>query len=125
MTENAPQRAPAGLAARGRRFWRETVARFELTDAELQILQEACRTLDRLDSLDALVTEQGATIEGSTGQTILHPAIGEARQQRVTFERLVKALALPDEDEHAGPEAMTDPSAKARHAARTRWAKHG
>lgn len=117
-TDKAP-RSPAGLGPRGRRFWRDSVARYDFTDAELQLLTEACRTLDRLDALDALVAEQGATVKGSMGQTVLHPAIAEARQQRLVLGRLVKQLDLPDEDDTpASPETE-----RARFAAQARWSQ--
>lgn len=121
-TDKAP-RSPAGLGPRGRRFWRDSVARYDFTDAELQLLTEACRTLDRLDALDALVAEQGAMVKGSMGQTVLHPAIAEARQQRLVLGRLVKQLDLPDES--APPAASTPESERARFAAQVRWSRHG
>jgi hypothetical protein len=36
-------------------------------------------------------------IEGSQGQMILHPAIGELRQQQAAYVRLVAALHLPED----------------------------
>ena len=89
MTTTKPK-PPNGLATRGRKFWRDVVDEFDLTDAERHLLHEACRSLDRIDALEAVVTTEGQTVTGSTGQTVLHPAIAEARQQRLVLGRLVK-----------------------------------
>lgn len=129
MTKSKP-RAPAGLAARGRRFWADTLADFELTDAELHLLHEACRSLDRIDALEDLVKVGGQTTEGSTGQTVLHPAIGEARQQRLVLARLVAQLDLPDEDDASSGSAavpaassVVAASDRGRRAAQARWSR--
>ena len=123
MTTTKPK-PPNGLATRGRKFWRDVVDEFDLTDAERHLLHEACRSLDRIDALEALVATEGQTVTGSTGQTVLHPAIAEARQQRLVLGRLVKQLDLPDEDEYtpAKPSINTD---RARYAAQQRWSRAG
>jgi hypothetical protein len=115
------QPAPKGLAARGRRFWRLTTERFDLSDGELEVLTEVCRTLDNLDRLDAAISRDGVTVAGSAGQTVVHPAVTEARGQRALLHRLVAALALPDEDGATVPTAGT---LRAKRAASVRWAGH-
>lgn len=127
MTSRRPQ-APPDLSTRGRKFWRATVRDYELTTGERELLHEACRAMDQIDALAAAVARDGHTIAGSQGQTVLHPAIGEARQQQITLSRLLAALELPTEDdEHAG--TVIDPqaaqiSAKASRAAQARWKRH-
>lgn len=121
MTTNPPK-PPTGLGKRGRTFWRDVVAEFDLTDAERHLLHEACRSLDRIDALEALVADEGMTVTGSTGQTVLHPGIAEARQQRLVLGRLVKQLELPDEDTPPTSSMNTD---RARYAAQQRWSRAG
>lgn len=116
MTDKPP--TPKGLGTRGARFWRVTVADFELAAGELQLLAECCRTLDTLDTLAAVVAEDGPTSTGSAGQVIVHPAIGEARQQRLTLHRLLAALALPDDE---GATVPTGHQLRAVTANRARW----
>ena len=94
---------------------------FDLTDAELELLAEACRTLDNLDNLAAMVAEHGAAVAGSQGQVIVNPAIGEARAQRLALHRLLAALQLPDDDAEPVPTSTT---LRARTAARARWSGH-
>lgn len=121
MTKSAIPKAPPGLAARGRRFWRATLAEFTLSGAELEILAEACRTLDDLDRLAEMVKTHGATVAGSQGQPVVNPALTEARGQRAILHRLVAALQLPDGDEEPIPTAV---QLRGRRAAQARWRGH-
>jgi len=59
MTTNTTKKAsvPKGLAARGGAFWSSITTMFDLSAAELEILLEVCRTMGRLDELDAFITE--------------------------------------------------------------------
>jgi hypothetical protein len=117
----AALRAPTGLAARGRRFWRATTTEFELTDAELLVLEECCRTLDTLDGLQRAIAELGPSVQGSMGQVVLNPAITEARGQRALLHRLLAALALPDDDGQVIRAATTQ---RGQQAAQARWRGH-
>ncbi len=90
-------RAPAGLRAPGRRLWQSVVTVYELAEHERALLLEACRTLDLLDRLDAAVRSDGPMIDTPQGLRA-HPAAVEARQQRLTYGRLLAALRLPDDD---------------------------
>lgn len=116
MTEREP---PAGLSTRGAAYWQRVVQVFELDGAELELLHEACRTLDVLDDLAAAVAEQGVTVRGSTKQIRLHPALAEARAQRLALARLLAALELPAEDGSTLVES--DATRRGRTAANARW----
>jgi hypothetical protein len=65
---------------------------------ETEVLLEACRTLDLIDALEAAIARDGEVIPGSKGQQVVHPAIGELRQQQVTFARLSGLLHLPNDE---------------------------
>lgn len=114
------RRAPAGLDARGRRFWTKTIEVYVLTEGEAELLAECCRTLDRLDTLAAVVAVDGPTATGSTGQVTVHPALTESRNQRLALHRLLAALALPDEDGKAT--VLSSQSASGKQGAPVRWA---
>lgn len=120
MTARRPS-APARLGARGRRFWKDTLESFDLSNAELSILTEACRTLDDLDRLATAIEEQGATVAGSQGQPVVNPALTEARGQRVVLHRLIAALQLPDLD---GKPVRSVQSIRSQSAAQARWRGH-
>ena len=52
------------------------------------------------------------------GQPRMHPLLNEARAHRLLLERLVGALALPDEDEESG---LRPDQRHAQRAANARW----
>lgn len=89
---------PAGLKAGGKKLWRSVTDEFELGEHELSILLEASRTVDALDALQGIVAAEGVTNVSPQGVRA-HPALVEARQQRVTLAKLVASLRIPLEDE--------------------------
>lgn len=93
MSSKVPN-PPAGLQKSGRALWRAVLTDYELDEHETTILREACRTADSLDDLQALIESEGLMSETSQGPRV-HPALVEARQQRVTFARLLTALRIP------------------------------
>jgi len=101
MTEGKSPAPPRGLGKRGRAFWRRLHEDFDFELAQTEVLIEACRTLDRLEALDAVIADEGVTATGSMGQRIVHPAVAEARQLQITLTRLVAALELPPNEEEA------------------------
>ena len=117
----ASSRPPADLATRGRRFWSATTKTYELTDSEMQLLLEVCRLMDECEGLRQAVADDGTTVAGSTGQTRVHPAVGELRQHRLALGRLLAQLALPDEEEQKLPTPL---QARGQQAAAKRWAGH-
>lgn len=89
-----PPSPPSELRTSGRALWRAVLEDYELDRHEVTILREACRTADALDGLQALLDADGLMGATSQGPRI-HPALVEARQQRLTFARLLTALRIP------------------------------
>lgn len=94
----ATPKAPPNLKAGGRKLWRAVTDDYELGEHEQAVLLEACRTVDALESLEDIVRAEGVTNLSPQGVRA-HPALVEARQQRVTLAKLVAALRIPLEDE--------------------------
>lgn len=117
----ATTQAPPGLGKRGAEYWHSVTGTYDLTDSELALLLEACRTADNLDQLAATIAEHGPMVVGSNGQPVVNPALTEARGQRIVLHRLIAALALPDPK---GAMVPTTATTKARTAAAARWAGH-
>jgi hypothetical protein len=121
MTTARKPSAPRDLGACGKAFWRATVGVFELNDSEMRLLHECCRILDELDSLRAVVVEQGVTSKGSQGQTVAHPALAAMSSHRGVLGRLVAQLNLPyDEDSSS---LQTPAQIRAKRAANVRWSR--
>ena len=113
------QSLPSGLRAAGKRLWAAVAESFVLNPGELAVLEQACRTADELDRLERAVRQlDSLTTTGSTGQIKPHPLLAEARAHRLLLERLVGALALPDEGEEQG---LRPGQKHAQRAARGRW----
>lgn len=100
MTTTTPK-PPRGTGKAGAALWRDVLAEYDLEQHELLLLREAVRTVDVLDTLTALVAAEGAVVTSPQGNKA-HPALVEARQQRITLARLLAALRLPAGEEEAG-----------------------
>lgn len=85
---------PRGLRAPGKRLWRAVTSDFLLDPPELELLGEACRTVDLIADLRSEWAESGVIISSSQGPRV-HPAVVEARQQRLALQKLLSALGLP------------------------------
>jgi hypothetical protein len=72
-------------------------ARSRTRGARLALLLKACETHDIVEQLEAIVDKEGAVVTSPQGSKA-HPALVEARQQRLTFARLIAALRIPDDD---------------------------
>ena len=106
-TENDAPEPPTGTGAAGRRLWASVTTDYDLDEHERAVLVEATRTVDLLDELNAAVRSEGAIVDSPQGQKA-HPAVVEARQQRVVLARLLAALRMPvgeagDLQAHARP----------------------
>lgn len=65
-----------------------------LDAATATALREVCALISRADALGALVGEHGYTIQGSAGQTAIHPAVPEERHARREALTALRALGL-------------------------------
>lgn len=120
MSETRSPSAPTDLGTRGRRVWRETLAKWDLTKPELELLAEVCRRLDRIDAYRTVIDAEGLMVAGSMGQWVPHPLLAAERAEVTLVSKLLGQLALPDED---GAVVATPLQARARRAAQSRWAR--
>jgi len=94
---------PTGLKRRGKLLWTEIAGALdeqglELEEHERSLLLEACRTVDQLDALDAILRRGDLTLPDGR----VNPALVEARQQRITLTRLIASLRLPEDPAQVG-----------------------
>lgn len=87
----------------------------DLAGAEWASLMEAAAMITAADHLDEVAAAESYVSKGSTGQTIVHPAVVEARLNR-TAAATILARLFPA---HGG---RMSPSAKGRAGAAARWA---
>lgn len=102
---------PAGLGARGSRLWAAITDLHDLDPAQSVVLEEACRSADRLDELDSIIAGRGVLnlmrfrlkddFESDDGREVrvevtFNSVLAEARQQQTVFKQLLAALRLPD-----------------------------
>lgn len=116
IDDRTPPPPPPGLADPGRDLWHAITSRWHLDNREVALLGQASATADLIARLEELLTKDGLTVAGSTGQPRLNQVVTEIRQQRLTLDRLLSSLSLPPAADEA-PRV----SRRSELAARRRW----
>lgn len=101
----SPPKPPVSLGKAGKAFWRRVVDGWTLDVAELEVLDQACATLDRAEQARAVLDKEGLTISAGRGSIKTHPAAAIERDSRTLFARLVRDLGLQHADQ---PEQSLD-----------------
>lgn len=92
--------APETLRDAGKALWRDVVQTYDLRSDELAVLMSACKTADRIESLERAHEDLEFPVltRGSMGQDVIHPLIAEIRTQQAHQTSLLAKLKLPDVD---------------------------
>jgi len=97
--KTTPTQAPAGWTfpedwtESARELFAEVIAeRPDLGGAELGALEHACYLTSAAERLDEIARAAGMVSTGSTGQTIVHPAVVESRLQRANAATILARL---------------------------------
>ncbi len=123
MADRPTPRAPKGLGAPGKVLWKsiqqdlEPGLEFDARDTEL--LTRACRCADELAKLEEMIDARGVTVLGSRYQTVVNPALSEARQARLVLLRFLSAIGMADPSDRPGKGTLA--SRRGRAAAEDRW----
>ena len=88
-------RPPRSLDAAGRRLWRAILLEFEMSPAEVALLELACQAADDAARARSELTN-GITSTGRYGQVVLHPAVMVARQAEASVSRILGQLNVID-----------------------------
>jgi hypothetical protein len=99
--------APEDLGPAGSRLFESIVADYALAEHELALLCEASRTADACAELARIVEHEGYLVDGK-----VHPAVAEARQQRILLARLLTSLRVPLGDQEDQDQTSTTPLAR-------------
>jgi P27 family predicted phage terminase small subunit len=90
-----PPKAPKGLTAEARRWWREIQAEYGISDsAGLLLLQTAAEQFMRMRVEEATIDSEGSTIRDRFGQPKQHPAVLNAREARSAMLKCLRNLNL-------------------------------
>lgn len=111
-------RTPAHLGPRGKRLWKAVHAEFEVPTAERELLIEACRTADELDTLEEKIRGANRIVPGSQGQEVAHPLLAEVARMRNLYMRLIARLGFEAADDSWDGLSA---GARGRRAANARW----
>ena len=71
---------------------------------DLELIDQACSTVDAIADLENVIAEQGRTIKGSRGQTVIHPAVAEVRMHKLVLARLLAAVTFTTDEEKMSDE---------------------
>lgn len=93
-------RAPKGLKTGGKLLWQRVLNDFDLGQHEEAVLLQACRIVDILDRLQAVI-DAGDVIVTSPQGSKANPAVVEFRQQAVTLAKCMASLRIPFEDDQS------------------------
>jgi|GEM_PF-2947269 len=93
--------------------------RADLSGPDLGALEHACSLTSAAERLDEVALSAGMISTGSTGQTVVHPAVVEARLARTAAAAILARLA-PTSGAH-----RQTASERGRAAARARWGGSG
>ena len=89
------QRAPVGLQAPGKKFWKKVLSEFDLTEGhDLERLKQACGCLDDISESQEVVKAEGRFIFDRFQQRKENPASKATRDNKTLFCRIVRELAL-------------------------------
>lgn len=114
---------PGDLAEAGSAFWSRVVGTWELDADDLALLEQACFTMDELARLTEAARLAEPMTQGSKGQPVVNGIFQEVRLHRLTLARLLKELALTEDEQEQDPAARFR-SENARNAATSRWDAH-
>lgn len=89
------KRAPSRLDKEGRKFWKQVLKDFDLTDGHhLKILENACQCLDRIQEAQSEIETRGSFFLDRWGMPKEHPAHSTERNNKTLFSRLLRELSL-------------------------------
>lgn len=88
-------KAPSHLSPEASRFWRETVAEFDLRPHHMLLLGAACDQIDLIAAArEAVAGHGGLTIKDPHGRTTAHPAVAIQRNATIALSRILRELDL-------------------------------
>jgi hypothetical protein len=95
---------PEGLKEAGRRLWRDSLAGWDIQPEQFSLLENLCKSQDRIVALEQELERDGQTCKDRFGQLVEHPSARTLRGESGVFARLYRLLQLePPSGETRGP----------------------
>jgi hypothetical protein len=85
---------PKGLGDGGKALYKQILDGWEVPDEQKQVLENVCRSQDRIDGLQKTLKREGMTTRNRFGVPIAHPAALLLRSEVANFSQLYRLLAL-------------------------------
>jgi P27 family predicted phage terminase small subunit len=85
---------PESLEKWGKNLWKHTMNNAQAAQHDLELLETACRSLDRLHICRERLSTEGLTVKGRYGQPVAHPLIEIERVAAAEFRAALKLLGL-------------------------------
>lgn len=97
-------KAPSGLSAEARKWWRKLTAEYAITDqGGLLLLGTALEAYDRMRAAQLAIEAEGMTLADRFGQLKPHPLLAAERDARGQLISALRSLNLDVEPLHDGP----------------------
>ena len=96
-------KAPKHLRAATRKWFQSVCQDYELEQHHLRLLQLAGESWDRCQEAREAIKKHGLTFENKYGETKIRPEVGVEKDSRIAFARLVRELALSEEQAPDNP----------------------
>jgi hypothetical protein len=85
---------PRGLQKGGKTLWKQVLNGWEVPPEQYQVLENCCKSQDRIDSLQATLEREGLTVRDRFGKPIPHPAASLLTAEIRNFGTLYRLLCL-------------------------------
>ena len=89
---------PRHLSPAARKWWRAIEDEYILEPHKLKILTFAAEAMDRCEEARQIIARDGVIVKDRYGAPKAHPAAAIERDSRLAFARLVRELALADDE---------------------------
>jgi hypothetical protein len=101
-------KGPKTLKAGGKRLWRNVVDGWDVPAEQFCLLENVCRSQDRLDRLRRILDREGPVTKNRFGVAIAHPAALLLRSEVASFGQLYRLLMLDAPSGDAGRAGRPD-----------------
>jgi hypothetical protein len=105
-SQKSKYHAPKDLSAAAKKWAKRVYADYAFEDYQIELVNEAARTKDRLAQAREAVKKDGAYFRDRLGSLRPHPGLIEERNNKVILARLIRELNLSEDPEEVRPPGL-------------------